>query len=137
MIMKSFFAPAPLWQANGLFFIRIVFAVFLLIHGIEVFDPEKMKNYISWDVFKTSSALPYIGKAAEFIAGILMLLGLFTRLACLITIGTFVYITFFIGNSKFWMDDQHPFLFVLLALVFFFTGPGRISLDHLFFNKKK
>ena len=133
--MKSFFYPGPLWQGNGLFLIRIIFSIFLVIHGIEVFDPEKMKNYIGWDTFKTSSWLPYLGKATEFIAGILLLLGLFTRIACLLTMGTFGYITFLVGNGKFWMEDQHPFLFVLLALVFIFTGPGNFSLDKMIFKK--
>lgn len=117
-------------------FLRIVIAVFLIIHGKEVFDAEKMQEYTKWDTFKTSSIMPYIGKAAEFIAGVLLLLGLFTRLACILTIGTFAYITFFIGNGKFWMDDQHPFMFVLFGLLFFFTGPGAMGLDRIVFKKK-
>jgi putative oxidoreductase len=132
--MKRFFSPGPLWQSNGLLLIRIILSVFLVIHGMEVFDSEKMKGYTSSDTFKTSSVMPYIGKAAEFIAGILLFLGLFTRLACLIIMGTFSSITFFVGNGKFWMDDQHPFLFVLLALVFFFTGAGKFSLDYRLFR---
>jgi putative oxidoreductase len=93
-----------------------------------------MKGYLSWDIFKSSPTLPYIGKAAELIAGILLFLGLFTRFACLIIIGTFTYITFFVGKGIFWMDDQHPFLFIILAMVFFFTGAGKISLDNKLFR---
>ena len=75
-------------------------------------------------------------KGSEFVAGVLLLLGLFTRLACLITIATFAYIVFFVGNGKFWMDDQHPFMFVLFGLLFFFTGSGAVSLDAMLFKKK-
>lgn len=135
--MRKFFSSQPLWQSTGLLLIRIVLSIFLIIHGVELFDAEKMKGYISWDTFKSSEIMPYIGKAAELIAGILLLVGLFTRLACLMIIGTFAYITFFVGNGKFWMEDQHPFMFVLLALVFFFTGPGNFSFDKLIFNTKK
>jgi len=103
----------------------------------EVFDPVKMKDYISWDTFQSSAIMPYMGKGAEFVAGVLLFLGLFTRIACLIIMGTFSYITFFVGNGKFWMGDQHPFLFVLLALVFFFTGPIKVALDNYFFKKIK
>ena len=134
--MNRFFSSNPLWQANGLLLIRIIFSVFLIIHGMEVFDPEKMKNYISWDTFKSSALMPYIGKVAEFIAGILLFLGLFTRIACILIIGTFAYITFSIGKGRFWMEDQHPFLFVLLGLVFLFIGPGPMSLDHKLFKNK-
>jgi len=132
--MKRFLSSGPLWQSNGLFLIRIILSAFLIIHGMEIFDAGKMKNYTSWDTFKTSAMMPYIGKAAELIAGILLLLGLFTRFACLMIACTFLYITFFVGNGKFWMDDQHPFLFVMLALVFFFAGAGKFSLDNRLFK---
>ena len=121
-------------QTAGLTLIRILVASFLIYHGLEIFSDEKMKGYISWDIFKNSSVLPYIGKGAELISGILLFLGLLTRLACLIIIGTFTYITFFVGKGIFWMDDQHPFLFIMLALVFFFTGAGKISLDNRLFK---
>jgi putative oxidoreductase len=134
MGMSKFLSSAPLWENIGLLLIRLLLSVFLVIHGIELFDNEKMKGYSTWDTFKTSTMMPYVGKAAELIAGILLFLGLFTRLACLMIVGTFAYITFFIGNGRFWMDDQHPFLFVMLALVFFFTGAGKFSLDNRLFK---
>jgi putative oxidoreductase len=65
-----------------------------------------------------------------------LILGLFTRFAALITVGTFVYIVFFIGKGKFWMEDQHPFLFVLLGVLFLFTGPGSFSLDSKLFKSR-
>src|SRR5688572_12369895 len=135
--MNRFFSPSPLWQQDGLFILRIITGILIIIHGIEVFDPAKMKDYISWDTFQSSAIMPYMGKGAEFVAGVLLFLGLFTRIACLIIMGTFSYITFFVGNGKFWMGDQHPFLFVLLALVFFFTGPIKFALDNYFFKKIK
>jgi len=46
-----------------------------------------------------------------------------------------LFIVFFVGYGKFWYEDQHPFLFVLLALIFFFTGPGRWNLDQLIFGR--
>jgi putative oxidoreductase len=134
--MNKFLSPSPIWQQAGLFLIRITIGIFLIIHGKEVFDTGKMQEYAKWDMFK-SSFMPYLGKGAEFVAGVLLLLGLFTRAACLITIGTFAYIVFFIGKGKFWMEDQHPFLFVLFGLVFFFTGPGAWSLDGVIFKNNK
>jgi putative oxidoreductase len=134
--MKMLFSITPFYSNVILGLLRITIAIFLLIHGKEVFDATKMQEYSTWDTFKTSAILPYIGKGAEFVAGVLLLLGLFTRLACMITIGTFAYITFFIGNGRFWMEDQHPFMFVLFGLLFFFAGPGAFSIDALLFKKK-
>lgn len=136
--MKKFFSASPLWEQAGLLLIRITLGVFLVYHGWEIFSETKMNEYLLWDNFNNSNGklLVYAGKAAELVAGILFVLGLFTRLASLFTIGTMCYIAFFLGNGIIWNNDQHPFLFVLLALIFFFTGPGNYSVDHYLFKPK-
>ena len=136
--MKKFFSASPLWEQAGLLLIRITLGVFLVYHGWEIFSEAKMNEYLTWDNFKQSNGkmLVYAGKAAELIAGILFIPGLFTRLASLFTIGTMGYIAFFLGNGIIWNNDQHPFLFVLLALIFFFTGSGKYSVDHYLFKPK-
>ena len=134
--MKRLLSPVPLWQPGGIALIRIVVALFMIYHGWEVFDAEKMKTYLTWDVFKKFSDpafMVYSGKIAELVGGIFLLLGLFTRLASLVLIFTMAYIAFFVGNGKIWYEDQHPFLFVLLGLVFFFAGPGKWSVDKLLY----
>lgn len=136
--MKRFLSSVPLWQNHGIALLRILIGIFLIIHGKEVFDAAKMTEYSKWDVFTNPSSakmLVYLGKGAEFVAGFLLVFGLFTRVAALLTVGTFLYITFLVGNGKFWMDDQHPFLFALFGILFFFTGPGTWSLDEKLFNK--
>ena len=118
-------------------FVRCTVGVFLIYHGFEIFSEAKINEYLEWDAFKNSSGkfLVYSGKVAELTAGILFSLGFLTRIASLITIGVMSYISFFLGNGIIWYNDQHPFLFVLLALVFFFTGAGRFSLDNFIFKK--
>ena len=111
--------------------------LFLIIHGKEVFDSRQMQEYAAWDKFNGSSFLPYLGKGAEFLAGLLLTLGLLTRVAAILIVCTFIYITFLIGGGKFWMDDQHPFLFAVIGMMFFFTGPGILSLDTYFFPTEK
>ncbi len=138
--MKKLFSPSPLWQEAGLALVRIIVGYFMIYHGWEVFSEEKMKPYLEWDSFKAFSSpalVVYTGKIAELVAGILLTIGLFTRLASIVLIFTMVYISFFVGHGKVWYEDQHPFLFVLLGLVFFFTGSGRLSADHLLFGKRR
>lgn len=137
--MKKLFSPAPLWPDSGLAFIRIIVGGFMIYHGLEVFDESKMKPYFDWDAFKGFSSpafIVYFGKTAELIAGIFLTIGLFTRLSSLVLIFTMLYISLFVGHGKIWYEDQHPFLFVLLGLVFFFTGPGKLSVDQLLFKRK-
>lgn len=126
-------------QNTGLALVRLVVGFFLIYHGWEIFSEIKMNEYLQWDQFKLSStgkSTVYAGKLAELIAGILLFLGLFTRVASVLIIGTMSYIAFFVGHGGIWYEDQHPFLFVLLGIVFLFAGGGRWSADHYVFKKK-
>ena len=137
--MKRFFSSLPLWQDNGLALIRIVTGGFLIYHGCEMFDTPAMNEYFKWDMFKDSSnarIFVYSGKVAELVSGILLVLGLFTRIACIIVICTLGYIAFFVGHGKIWYEDQYPFLFVLIGFIFIFTGPGSFSLDSVILKNK-
>lgn len=136
--MNFFLSPSPIFQNTGLALVRICIGVFLFYHGYEIFDHGTMEKYLSWDIFNNNNGrvLVYAGKAAELIAGILFFLGLFTRFASLITIGVMAYIAFAIGKGIIWYDDQHPFLFILLSMVFIFTGPGALAIDNIIFKKK-
>ena len=136
--MNKFLSSSPIWQTTGLTLIRIAVGLFMIYHGWELFSEAKINEYLKWDIFKTSSGktLVYLGKGAELVGGILLVLGFLTRLAAIILIGPMIYITFFLGHGKIFYEDQYPFLFILLGLVFFFMGGGRISLDHSLFSKK-
>ena len=138
-MVNRFLSPAPLWQQGGLTLIRIIVGLFITYHGFEVFTQEKMDGYSKWltDLhFPSPVVMAYLGKGIEFVAGVLFLTGFLTRVAVIPLIITMVIIAFGMGKGKIFMDDQHPFLFVLLFLVIFFTGPGKFSLDYYFFGKE-
>jgi len=139
-VMPTFLSAQPIKQNAGIALVRLITGAFLFYHGLEVFDSSVMAEYGKWDMFKLSNnpmLMPYIGKSSELVAGALLILGLFTRIACIIVAGIMLYITFFVGHGKFWYEDQHPFMFVLMALALFFTGPGALSLDALLFGKAR
>lgn len=136
--MKNEFQFQAQAQRRGLACIRIIVGVFMIYHGREAFIQAKIAEYMTWDIFKNLSmpSFPiYLGKIAELVSGTLLALGFLTRFATILLGGTMLYISFFIGHGKIWYEDQYPFLFALLALVFFFTGPGAWSLDGIFFKK--
>ena len=139
-MFKRLLSYSPISQEAGISVIRIIVGLFMTYHGWEVFDSETMKGYLTQDAFKNySSPLPmiYMGKTAELISGLLLTFGFLTRVGCIILMMTMLYISFFVGHGRIWYEDQHPFLFVLLALVFFFTGSGKWSVDYLIFNTNK
>jgi putative oxidoreductase len=137
--MNRFFSASPFGFERGIAFVRIATGLMLAYHGFEVFDPETMNGYMTWESFAGLPAglMVYAGKGSEFVVGVLFCLGLVTRIACLIAIGTFLYITFFIGQGRFWYEDQHPFMFALMALALYFTGPGEWSVDRLVFRRSE
>jgi putative oxidoreductase len=139
--MNKFFSPSPFSQNYGIAIVRIITGILLIQQGLESFDAEKMEMYTGWFVerkYASPAAWAYAGKIAELLAGIGFLLGLFTRLASVAAISAFLGIIFILGDKgKIFRGDQHPFLFILLAIVFLFTGPGALSLDGLFFKKKR
>lgn len=133
------FSADPLWKDNGLAIIRIVTGLLMMYHGWEIFSPETMAPYVEWEVVKALPApkeMVYLGKGLELVTGICFVLGLFTRPAAVFMAVDMLFICFIIGNGKFYYQDQHPFLFALIAMIFFFTGPVKWSIDKVWFNKQ-
>lgn len=138
--MKKLFSPDAWNLQEGLALIRIITGLLMVYHGWEVFDNTKMAEYAKWQNFSnyaSPAAMVYLGKGAELIAGILLALGLFTRIGAIILVVTMLYICFKVSNGKFWYEDQHPFLFALLGLVYLFAGGGKYSADNFLFRNNK
>ena len=89
--------------------------------------------YTGWFVdrkYDQPALMAYSGKVAELIIGIAYLIGFMTRPASILMIFTFAGIIFLLGDKgNIFEGDQHPFLFILIAIVFIATGPGAWSVD--------
>jgi len=137
--MNKLLSAAPLWQSNGLVMLRIITGLLMAYHGLEIFKIDIMNNYLGWDSIKSLPApkfMIYLGKGLELVTGIFLALGLLTRLSALFMFVDMMFVCFKVASGKFYYEDQHPFLFALLALVFFFTGPVKFGLDNYLFNEK-
>jgi len=139
--MQRLFTAGPVGQSKGIALVRIITGVLLVFHGWECFDTAKMTMYTGWFTdrhYANPAVWAYAGKIAELLAGIGFVLGFLTRVAALGAIAAFAGIIFLLGDKgKILEGDQHPFLFILLSLVFLFTGPGALSLDGLLFKNRK
>jgi len=139
--MLRFFSAEPVRLSWGIALMRIITGAFLIFHGWECFDAEKMNMYTGWFTdrhYAEPAAWAYAGKIAELLAGTGFVLGLLTRVAALGSIAAFAGIIFLLGDKgKIFESDQHPFLFILISVLFLFTGPGALSLDSIIFKTKK
>jgi putative oxidoreductase len=138
--MNKFFSPSPVSPDYGVAAIRIITGILLINQGWQLFDAEKMDMYTTWFVdrkYPSPAAWAYAGKIGELLAGIGFALGMLTRLASVAAVASFTGIIFILGEKgKIFEGDQYPFLFILLALIFFFTGPGALSVDSIIFKKR-
>lgn len=122
----------PFVYEIGLTTIRIITGLLMAYHGLEVFDRPTMASYQTWDVIKTLPApevMVYLGKGLELVTGICFTIGFLTRISAIFMAIDMLFICFVVGNGKFYYEDQHPFLFAVIAMIFFFTGPVRWSVD--------
>lgn len=125
---------------DGIALVRIMVGVMLIFHGLQLFETQDMGVFTDL-LFNMSipfpEAMAYTGKLVELIGGAFMILGLFTRLVTVLLFITFMFITFGLGEARIFSDNQLPFLYALISLLFFFTGAGRLSIDYILFINKK
>ena len=110
--MKKFFSAHPFMQHEVLAVVRITVGLLMIYHGQEVFNSTRISEYAAWKAFeKYSSAqiLIYLGKGAEMLAGVLLTLGLLTRFAAIVLIGTMLFIIFFIGQGRICLKNSTRF----------------------------
>ncbi len=125
---------------NWLAIIRVIVGVLIAEYGLEISDPEKMKGNIAWltDIHSPAPVfMAYVGKISELAGGLLLVVGLCTRLVSIPLVIDMSVVIIFMGNGKIFGDAQLPFLFLLFFLSFIIYGGGKWSLDNLLFNRKK
>ena len=137
MFNKMIGSSNGIWKA-GAIILRVVAGLIIFRYGLEIFSEDKMAGYASW---LTDLGFPYprtmatSGKVIELAGGLLMTIGLFTRLAAIPLIITMSVICFVMGEPEFLAADA-SLLLMLIYLHFLFTGPGKLSLDHILFRPK-
>ena len=130
-------SPQSLHTDLGLLLLRLVFGGLFIYTGfgkIEHYHQylPMFKDYTGLGV-QTSYNLVIF---AEFFCGILVTIGLLTRLAVIPIIATMIVVLFVALKDKGFVDKQLPFLYLILALAIFILGSGKYSADALLFKKR-
>jgi putative oxidoreductase len=134
----------PLFQLHPLnadlaaFLLRLIFGGLFIFHGYQKIENYDMILKMFPDYFGLGPGFSFnMVIFAEFVCGILIVLGLLTRLAALPILITMI-VAYFVAHKK---DDftvkELPFLFMLLSLVVFILGSGKYSVDRLIFRKNR
>jgi putative oxidoreductase len=119
--------------------IRFVAGAFLVPHGaqklFEWFGGSTAGTAAFFSKLGLEPALPlvYLTGAVEFFCGILIAIGLFTRVAAgmAFVMLTVAWYTVHLGNGFFWTKAgiEYPLLWSLLMVVILLRGSGRMSVD--------
>src|SRR5438552_16209731 len=127
-------------RSTGSLILRLILGAVMFAHGAQKllgwFGGPGLAttiNMMGSGPMGISPILIYMSVLAEFLGGIAMLLGLFTRFfAVAIFINMLVAVALvhlkngFVGQGGY----EYPLTLALIALANFFMGPGQFSLDH-------
>ncbi len=110
---------------------RILSGGIICSFGLEIFDAENMEGYGQWlkDLGMPMPILmAYIGKVAELLGGVCLVLGFYTRLAAIPLVITMIVITFIMSDGSI---RTGSFYLLVIFTIYLSLGSGRLSVDHL------
>lgn len=117
---------------TALLILRLGLGILILRHGYDKIAKfgvlqEKFMNFLHLGS-KVSLILVIF---AEFFCGILLILGLFTRFACIPLIIAMCVALFVATNADFFGKGETATLYLVGFITLLLAGPGRISVDRM------
>jgi putative oxidoreductase len=133
--MKKLFSTRT--SENALAFSTFVLRVgagslIMIVHGLDKIMHFAQKAHKFADPFHIGSTTSLsLVVFAEFFCAAFVILGLFTRLACIPLIIAMAVALFSAHKGDFFGAGESAGLFLACFLALLFTGPGKVSLDRL------
>lgn len=111
-----------------------LFLAFVLVYGTQdnVFDRRQMLefgDFLEANGFPWPVACAYVSAYAQFLCGLLLLPGLFTRAAALVMVGNFLVALLMVHVGLSFDANIAPLAMLFGSLYFLVEGPGPLSLD--------
>ncbi len=97
------------------------------------FEPNLPNLVPDWFGYAYGYSLPWL----ELFAGLMLLVGLYTRLASAVMVFLLVSITIAMGLSHGGGPFNKTFVMMTLAILLWTMGPGSISVDATFFKRRR
>lgn len=115
---------------------------FFVFHGMDKMQGGKDS---AWDwgaafasgmAEKAPTALLYVAAWTEFLGGLALILGLLTRWASLGLLCVMLYAIFVVHAADPYGAKEKAIAYAGMLIVLLGTGPGKLSLDAMFFGRK-
>ncbi|VTY42778.1 DoxX family protein [Veillonella atypica] len=139
-MLNFLFKSKPDYINFGLLFYRLALGISMFYHGYLKYVSGEQGLYKVGAMLSTLGVpsgfeviLGTIASYAEMVGGILLIIGLFTRIGTLLVVGTLAVATILNLNGNFFSWD-YPSQMAFGAIMLFFAGAGRYSLDKALFK---
>lgn len=139
-MLNFLFKSKPDYINFGLLFYRLALGISMFYHGYLKYVSGEQGLYKVGAMLSTLGVpsgfeviLGTIASYAEMVGGILIIIGLFTRIGSILIIGTLAVATILNLNGNFFSWD-YPSQMGFGAIMLFFAGAGRYSLDKALFK---
>ena len=124
--------------STGLLLLRVAFGCFMLVHGWQKLSGfSELADKFPDPIGMGSSLSLVMAIGAEVGCSILLILGLGTRLAVIPLASTMIVALFIVHGADPWKVKELAAIYLAAYAVIFVTGPGRCSLDAMWFCKSK
>ncbi|MCC6815526.1 MAG: DoxX family protein [Saprospiraceae bacterium] len=118
----------------ALLLIRLFFGLSILTHGYKKFNRLTDGNLDFSDPIGLGPEISlYLAVLSEFFCSLLLILGLFTRLAVIPLLFTMMVIIFIVHATDSFGDKELPILYSVGFFIILLLGGGKLSLDHKLF----
>jgi putative oxidoreductase len=138
-MLKQIINPNPI-SLNAIVIVRIILGSYFIMHGHELFNAKAMEGfagYLKNDLhFPLPTFMAYLRTASELFGGIMILLGLFTRVGAFLIMITMLVAAFTAGKGDLLGEAEFTFIYATLCFAIILVGAGKFSFDNLLFNRK-
>jgi len=131
-------ATNPRLIGFGIFLLRVTVGIILFVAGagkaLGWFGGIGMQTTLKY--FKDDSGISafwaYVSTYAEFIGGLMLIVGLFTRLSAFALTINMLVAVIILGTKNFFMGGgAYPFTLMIGCLMILLAGPMQISIDNI------
>ena len=122
----------------GLLILRLGFGAYMLTHGIpKLMGFSEMASKFPDPIGLGSQLSLSLAIAAEVGCSLLLILGLFTRLACIPLAFTMIIACLVVHSADPWKAKELATVYLTVYVALAFLGAGKYSLDYKFWGKDK
>lgn len=131
--------PNPNVVEVGILLVRIFVGLSMLTHGIPKLQTLVENDHIKFMHFLGMGSIftMVLVVFAEFLCSIFIIVGLFTRIACIPLIITMLVACFVVHGSDPYEAKELSVLYFFFYFIILIMGSGKFSIDHLMTKKEE